>query len=143
MNGRHLKLFFIITMQYPLGIPPNLRTNIDYVFILRENIVGNRKRIYDNYAGMFPSFEVFCQVMDQCTENYECLVINNTTSSNKLEDCVFWYKANPHEEYQIGSKQFWVNNEIDDDADNSDEDFNPEMFKSKRNATKINVKKFT
>lgn len=143
MNGRHLKLFFIITMQYPLGIPPNLRTNIDYVFILRENIVGNRKRIYDNYAGMFPSFEVFCQVMDQCTENYECLVINNTTSSNKLEDCVFWYKANPHEEYQIGSKQFWLNNEIDDDADNSDEDFNPEMFKSKRNATKINVKKFT
>jgi hypothetical protein len=45
MNGRHLKLFFIITMQYPLGIPPNLRTNIDYVFILRENIVGNNHLI--------------------------------------------------------------------------------------------------
>ena len=24
MNGRHLKMFFIISMQYPLGIPPNL-----------------------------------------------------------------------------------------------------------------------
>ena len=35
MNGRHLKMFFIISMQYPLGITPNLRTNIDYVFILR------------------------------------------------------------------------------------------------------------
>ena len=140
MNGRHWKIMLIITMQYPLGIPPNLRTNIDYVFILREPYIANRKRIYENYAGMFPTFESFCQVMDQCTENYECLVINNTSNSNKLEDCVFWYKANQHEEYQIGSKQFWVNN-TKEDEDNSDEDFNPDMFKSKRNSTRINVKK--
>ena len=46
MNGRHYKILFIITMQYALGIPPNLRTNIDYVFILRENYVSNIKRIY-------------------------------------------------------------------------------------------------
>ena len=140
MNGRHLKLFFIITMQYPLGIPPNLRTNIDFVFILRENIVGNRKRIYENYAGMFPSFDVFSQVMDQCTENYECLVIDNTSSSNKLEDTVFWYKGDKHEDYQLGSKQFWINNDEDDEEENSDEDYNPEQF-NKRNHMKINVKK--
>ena len=30
MNGRHWKVMLIITMQYPLGVPPNLRTNIDY-----------------------------------------------------------------------------------------------------------------
>jgi|TARA_B110000261_G_scaffold161399_1_gene202772 hypothetical protein len=142
MNGRHLKLFFIITMQYPLGIPPNLRTNIDYVFILRENIVANRKRIFENYAGMFPSFEVFSQVMDQCTENHECLVINNTSSSNKLEDCVFWYKGEKRDTYQLGSKQFWINN-YDDDEDNSDEEYNPDEFGSKKNRPKINVKKYS
>ena len=65
MNGRHWKIMLVITMQYPLGIPPNLRTNIDYVFILREPYITNRKRIYENYAGMFPTFESFCQVMDQ------------------------------------------------------------------------------
>ena len=43
MNGRHWKMMLIITMQYPLGIPPNLRTNIDYVFILREPYINNRK----------------------------------------------------------------------------------------------------
>ena len=36
MNGRHYKLLFLLTMQYALGVPPNLRTNIDYVFILRK-----------------------------------------------------------------------------------------------------------
>ena len=90
MNGRHWKIMLVITMQFPLGIPPLLRTNIDYVFILRENIIGNRKRIYEHYAGMFPTFEAFCQVMDQCTENYECLVVNNNSKSNKLQEQVFW-----------------------------------------------------
>ena len=107
MNGRHFKLLFLLTMQYALGIPPNMRTNIDYVFILRENYVSNRKRLYEHYAGMFPTFEMFCQVMDQCTENYECLVINNNAKSNKLSDQVFWYKAEPRPDFKIGGPSYW------------------------------------
>ena len=107
MNGRHYKILFIITMQYALGIPPNLRTNVDFVFILRENFVNNRKRLYEHYAGMFPTFEMFCQVMDQCTENFECLVINNNAKSNKLEDQVFWYKASPHDDFKLGAQEYW------------------------------------
>ena len=107
MNGRHFKILFMITMQYALGIPPNLRTNIDFIFILRENYMSNRKRLYEHYAGMFPNFEMFCQVMDQCTENYECLVIHNNAKSNKLTDQVFWYKADLHDNVRLGSNQFW------------------------------------
>ena len=114
MNGRHFKILFMITMQYALGIPPNLRTNIDYVFILRENYVSNRKKLYEHYAGMFPNFEMFCQVMDQCTENFECLVINNNAKSNKLQDQVFWYKAEPHDNVKLGSKEYWDFSEIHD-----------------------------
>jgi len=107
MNGRHWKLMVVITMQYPLGIPPNLRTNVDYVFILRETYMSNKRRIYENYAGMFPTFDSFVQVMDQCTENFECLVINNNVKSNKLTDQVFWYKAEPHADYRLGSRDYW------------------------------------
>lgn len=107
MNGRWLKVFFLITMQYPLGIQPSLRTNVDYVFILKEAYTSNRKRIYENYASAFPSFEFFCQVMDQCTQNYECLVIDNTSQSNKLEDCIYWYKAAMHGDFRIGAPEFW------------------------------------
>jgi hypothetical protein len=110
MNGRHAKVFFIITMQYPLGIQPALRTNVDYVFILREPYQSNRQRIYQNYGAAFPSFEFFCQVMDQCTQNYECLVINNNTQSNKLEDAVFWYKAEMHPDFRLGDARFWNTN---------------------------------
>lgn len=141
MNGRHINEMVIITMQYPLGIPPNLRTNIDYTFIFRENFIGNRKRIYENYAGMFPNYDSFSQVMDQCTEDYECLVINNTTKSNKLIDQVFWYKAENHPSYTLCSPELW---KCDDDSDDEDDDgeelFDIEQFK-KRNQHRINVKK--
>jgi hypothetical protein len=139
MNGRHWKVMLIITMQYPLGIPPTLRTNIDYVFILREPYIANRKRIYENYAGMFPTFESFCQVMDQCTENYECLVIDNNVKSNQLQEQIFWYRAENHKDFKLGSKEFW---ELSKNLGSDEEDdvYNPGDYKSKK-GPKINVKK--
>jgi len=140
MNGRHWKVMLVITMQYPLGIPPTLRTNIDYVFILRENYIANRKRIYENYAGMFPTFESFCQVMDQCTENYECLVINNNSKSNKLHDQVFWYKADSHGDFRLGSKEFWELSKVMKDED-EEEQYDPNSVKKRGAGQKISVKK--
>jgi hypothetical protein len=140
MNGRHWKVMLIITMQYPLGIPPTLRTNIDYVFILRENYIANRRRIYENYAGMFPTFESFCQVMDQCTENYECLVINNNSKSNKLQDQVFWYKADNHGDFRLGSKEFWeLSKGLKDDDE--EQQYDPNNVKKRGAGPKISVKK--
>ena len=141
MNGRHWKIMLVITMQYPLGIPPNLRTNIDYVFILREPYIANRKRIYDNYAGMFPTFESFCQVMDQCTENFECLVINNNAKSNKLTDQVQWYKAASHPPFKLGSKEFWEMSKNIHSDDEEEEQYDPANVKKKGAGPKINVKK--
>ena len=139
MNGRHWKMMLIITMQYPLGIPPNLRTNIDYVFILREPYISNRKKIYENYAGMFPTFESFCQVMDQCTENYECLVINNNAKTNKLSEQIFWYKADSHKTFKLGSKEFWeISKTID--SDDEEEVYDPNA-RDKKKGPKINVRK--
>ena len=140
MNGRHWKIMLVITMQYPLGIPPALRTNIDYVFILREPYVSNRKRIFENYAGMFPTFESFCQVMDQCTENYECLVIDNNAKSNKLQDQVFWYKADGHNGFKLGSKEFWEMSK-DMNSDDEEEAYDPNKSKKKGSGPKISVKK--
>lgn len=139
MNGRHWKIMLVITMQYPLGIPPTLRTNIDYVFILREPYIANRKRIYENYAGMFVTFEAFCQVMDQCTENYECLVINNNSKSNKLVDQVFWYKADGHNNFRLGSKEYWeLSRSLKDNDTNS---YDPNSSKKRGSGPRINVNK--
>ncbi len=139
MNGRHQKIMFILPMQYPLGVPPDLRTNIDYTFILRENNFNNRRRIYENYASIFPTFDVFCTVMDKITEGYGCLVVDNTSKSNKLEECVFWYEAEDHESYTIGSKIFWQmhNDNINDEEEDQ---FDASKFR-KKSAVPFGVKR--
>jgi len=107
MNGRHWKLFFMLTMQYCMDLTPDLRANVDYIFILRENVIQNREKLYKSFFGIFPTFDMFNQVMTACTENYECLVLDNTSKSNKIQDCVFWYKAKMRTGFKCGSPQFW------------------------------------
>jgi hypothetical protein len=139
-NGRHWKIMLIITMQFPLGIPPNLRTNIDYVFILRDSYISNRKRIYENYAGMFPTFDAFCQIMDACTENFECLVINNNSKSNQITDMVFWYKAETHNDFRLGSKEYWdLSKNIP--SDDEEETYDPKKTKKRGGGESISVQK--
>jgi hypothetical protein len=107
MNGRHWKLFFVLTMQYCMDLSPDLRANVDYVFILRENVIQNRERLWKSFFGVFPTFELFNQVMNACTENYECLVLDNTSKSNRLEDCVFYYRAPIRKGFRVGSQAMW------------------------------------
>jgi hypothetical protein len=141
MNGRHIDMVTLITMQYPLGITPNLRTNIDFVFILRETGIGNRRRIYENFAGMFPTFEMFCQFMDQCTENYECLVICNGVQSNKLEDQVFWYKASEHPPFRMCDDSLWVDNKPFSSSMLASDAYDPQQVTKKNAGPWIHVKK--
>jgi len=143
MNGRHIDMVTLITMQYPLGVTPNLRTNIDFVFILRETGIGNRRRIYENFAGMFPTFEMFCQFMDQCTENYECLVICNGVQSNKLEDQVFWYKASAHPPFKMCDDSLWRDNKPFTSSMLGGDEYNPETMRKKNSGPWVNVKKDT
>jgi hypothetical protein len=141
MNGRHIDMMTIITMQYPLGITPNLRTNVDFIFILRETITKNRRIIYENYAGMFPTFEMFCQFMDQCTEDYNCIVICNGIQSNKLEDQVFWYKASDHPPFRLCDDSLWHDNKPFTSAMMSQDDYTPDSVKKRNAGPWVNVKK--
>lgn len=115
-NGRHHHISFILTMQYSMGIPPEIRSNFDYIFLLAEDFISNRKRLYEHYAGMFPSFDIFQQVFTEVTENFGCMVINNRIHSKKIEDKVFWYKAKEVPEFTLGSNKYknYHNNNYDE-----------------------------
>lgn len=107
MNGRHWKIFFLMTTQYCMDIPPGLRTNVDYVFCLRENVIQNREKLYKSFFGIFPTFNMFNNVMDACTENFECLVLDNTSRSNKINECVYYYKARLMPPFKMGGEYWW------------------------------------
>ena len=139
MNGRHYKILYCITMQYAMGIPPNLRGNVDYSFLMREPQHANRKRLFEQYAAAFPDFGMFCQVMDQINE-HECLVIDNNSKSNKLEDQVFWYKADLHGSFKFGCESYWnyhYNNYVEED----EKDFDISSYRGTRSRISVNVNK--
>jgi len=108
MNGRHFGITIMFTLQYPIGIPPDLRSNIDYVFLLADDNVSNLKKLYDNYAGVFPDFKTFRETFKELTKDYGILVINNRAGANaEFSDKVFWYRVDiDKEEKKLGCSQF-------------------------------------
>lgn len=105
-NGRHYHIMYILTMQFPLGISPELRTNFDYIFLLADNFTNSRKKLYDHYCGMFSSFNIFCQVFDSLTQDFSCLVISNRGQSKTILDKIFWYKAENKSIGKLGCGQY-------------------------------------
>ena len=143
-NGRHHHLSFILTMQYAVGIPPEMRSNFDYIFLLAEDTINNRKKLYEHYAGMFPTFDIFQQVFSDLTENYGMMVINNRIHSKNITDKVFWYRAKPVPTFNLGCNKFRKFHEkaYDSEWNKRLEIFNPEsLFSKKRNGVRVSVEK--
>ena len=106
-EGRHYQLTFILSMQYSLGIQPELRSNFDFVFLLGEDFINNRRKLYEHYAGMFPTRDIFDQVFLQITDNYGCMVINNRLRSSEIKNKVFWYKAKNRDNFKVGTSDIY------------------------------------
>jgi len=109
MNGRHWNILLIMAVQYCKSIPPAMRQNADYVFIMRQPSFIEREKIWKDFGGNIPDLKTFNDIMDHCTENYGCVLFDNTTHSNHLEKTVFWYRAKypPYTNFRVGSEQLW------------------------------------
>ena len=108
MNGRHKNITFIFTSQYPIGIGPELRANIDFLFVYSQESISDKKKIHEHYAGVFDKFQDFKKVFDHITEEYRCMVINRKIKSNSISKKIYWYKA-PYNipSFRAGDDFFW------------------------------------
>ena len=93
-NGRHDHIGLLCAAQYMMEVDVSLRTNIDYIFTMRENILTNRQKLYKYYFGQFARFDDFDKVFTACTQDYRALVLDGTQINNaNPTDCVLWYRA--------------------------------------------------
>lgn len=120
-----------------MDMPPDLRTQVDYVFCFKESILTNKMKLWKYFFGMFERFpgehltprcprrprhpqrtkhppvlpwytSDFQRVMDRCTENHGVLVLDNTAPTTRIEDCVFWYKARIDlPPFRMGRDVYW------------------------------------
>lgn len=84
-----------------------LRGMFDYAFFMMDNNYASRERIRTQFGGVFPSMEVFESVFFACTTLHKAMVIDLRATSYKLEDCVFWYKAEDHGFFKVGVADVW------------------------------------
>lgn len=82
-NGCYHNISLIILMKQAIPIPPTIRGNFDYKFLFKENNISFRKRLYDYYASVIPTFKSFDTIM-------RTLEINTTILCN--DDKVFIFK---------------------------------------------------
>jgi hypothetical protein len=93
-NYKNLSLLYILELTYIDNISNIIINNIDFLFILREELQLNRRKIYNliNYY-LNIEFSVFCKLLDDYTHNYNFLVLSLNSKSNFIEDKLFWYKS--------------------------------------------------
>lgn len=92
-NSRHYNIYTIVIMQFPIGLKQQIRMNFDIVFIFEDEMISNRKRIYEHYFGIIPQYKIFDKLMSTVCANYRTLVFDNTKPSTNFEDKVKFYKA--------------------------------------------------
>jgi len=146
LNGRHYGITYMITLQDPLGVGPLMRGNFDYVFILADDNFKNVTRIYDNYAGIFPTKESFSKTFTELTKDYGCMVLVNRGVRNDFFDKVLWYKAGTDE---IEPENFTCEQFEDYHKNNYDPDYRKKnrkglgmdvmITKQKQNKTNFNI----
>jgi Cdc6-like AAA superfamily ATPase len=93
-NGRHIKTWIINSLQYPMrNMSPDLRIQIDYVFVFRNSNLSQRQQMYNQFfAGAVNTFQDFSVILENCTNDYHCLVLDKSLSSSL--SCFKFYKAN-------------------------------------------------
>lgn len=108
-NGRHFKMLYLLGLQYVFDMPPAIRSVIAGIFIFRETNIDSLQKIYRNYAGIIPSFELFKSLMQKYTDNFGALYIQNDAQSNDWRECVYSVRLDidqVNESFTFGSDEF-------------------------------------
>ena len=106
LGSQHYAQMLLVGLQYAIDFPPDMRKSVSYVAIFREPEEVERKKLYDNFGGLAGSYDRFCDLMDELTGDFSCIIFKKRSQSNLLEDCVFYYKTKVLPDWTFGCKEY-------------------------------------
>lgn len=110
LNGRWDKIFAVAAVQYLIKIELSIRSMMDYAVFMMENNMTVRDRIWRQFCGIMPSIQEFEAVFMRCTEDHKCLVVDCRSTSYKVNEVLFWYKASDRGFFHLGVPDVWDEN---------------------------------
>jgi hypothetical protein len=110
-NSRHHKVLFIQITQHPMSVPNMLRRNVSHFLVFAQKSPKAIKTIHEEYGAVIEKLPDFKIALQLCTENKMCMVIDCLTTSLKIEENIYFYKAtHPAEQppFKIGAAWWWA-----------------------------------
>ena len=107
-GSRHWNQLVFVGTQFAYDLPPKVRTSVSFAVIFATTNNDSREKLYKNFGGgIFSNKDEFNKVLDACTGDYKCMVIDMQSTSNKLEDRVFYSKSpQPPESWKFGCAEY-------------------------------------
>jgi hypothetical protein len=114
-NGRHYQTSIWMLTQDIKGFFPDVRANVDYAMLTYQIQTRQTKTLRDDFADFFPNRETFAELLRRNTQDFQLLVIDQSTAKYSLNDGVF--SVAKAEEYpppfRVGDAQFWKDSGCD------------------------------
>lgn len=90
-NSRHRKIKFICSIQKPIKFPVELRVNFEYIYLFKEQFIKNKQKLYDDWGGIFPTFDIFNNAIESL-KNKEVMILDNVSRTAEINNRVYRYE---------------------------------------------------
>lgn len=108
-NGRHVNITVFILAQFLYQVPPKVRSQFEYIFMLASISQKNNKTVHQEFVAHV-EYSRFCKILQRSTENHGVLVIN--TTSSQIHDSLYFSQIDtyPIKTVRLGCWVQWVMN---------------------------------
>jgi hypothetical protein len=109
IEGRQFDIGTLLSVQHPFDVTILQLSDSDYIFIGRCGDKRTKQKVYERCAGIFPTFEVFCDTIEELWSDcpYTFMVIDHTSTSSNIEDIVFLYRPEIRDSFRLGCEGLW------------------------------------
>lgn len=111
LNGRHYGFTLVIISQYVMKLPPVLRSNVDYVVLLENDMGTDIKKIYDNWFTKLGNLKTFQHLFTELTKEHGMMILDRTINDHgNFLNKIFRLRAPPPDKlrpYQLCHKLAW------------------------------------
>ncbi len=107
-NGRHYCNFSITASQHLGDVKSDIKSCVDGIFIFKDPNLNSKRRLWENFGGVVPTFGEFNDILEKLTQDHGCMYIDCQSLSSKIEECIFWYKAKAvPSDWKFGCEAYW------------------------------------
>lgn len=101
LNGRHMNIVTIVSLQHLMKIPPVIRSNIDYMVVFKETRKNNIKNLFTHFFGVFKKMGDLEEVLKELTNDYGAVILDTNIQKTNVSSMVYSYKAKLGRRFRI------------------------------------------